>query len=235
MKERFRKIDNNGAKFSHYLVSNMGRVLSTWRKNRHILKPYTVGGNHKVVKLTDDDGNTHQFYVHRLVAQAFIANPDNSPEINHKNENPSDNRAENLEWCDRLYNMRYGTWVERAKATKELRRKGPTMLGYLVIDLEIARNYGVSVGMLVGAVHRLFEVRKVNKKLECYLSMKDMVKATGMSYRTVREAAKKAQGAGLIDFRFGYKPSTTEKTTYWKLLWEGYNDLQSRMARRDQH
>ena len=223
MEERFRKIDNTGTKFSHYLVSNMGRVLSTWRKNRHVLKPYIVGGGHKVVKLTDDDGNTHQFYVHRLVAQAFVVNPDNLPEINHKDEDKLNNCVDNLEWCDRLYNMRYGTWVERAVATKQLRRKGRTMLGYLIIDLEMTRNYGLPVGVLVGAVHRLFEVRKVNKKSECYYSMKDMAEATGMSYRQVREAAKKAKDAGLVDYRQGYKPSTTVKTTYWKLLWEGYN------------
>lgn len=119
MKERFRKIDNNGTKFSHYLVSNMGRVLSTWKKKRHILKPYIVGPGYKVVKLTDDDGNTHQFYVHRLVAQSFIANPDNLSEINHKDEDKLNNRADNLEWCTKLYNMRYGTWVERAKLTKK--------------------------------------------------------------------------------------------------------------------
>ena len=217
MEERFRKIEDSDTKFSHYLVSDKGRVLSTWRKNHHILKPYIVGGNHKVVKLTDDDGNTHQLYVHRLVGSAFVPNPDNLPEINHKNENPSDNRAENLEWCDRLYNMRYGTWVERAKATKELRRKGPTMLDDLIINLEITRDYGIPVGMLVGGVRRLFEVRKVNKKLECYYSMKDMAEATGMSYRQVREAAKKAKEAGLIDYRYSYKPGTTEKTTYWSL------------------
>ena len=123
MKERFRKIEDNGTKFSHYLVSNMGRVLSTWRKNRHILKPYIISAGYKAVKLTDDDGNTHQLYVHRLVAQAFIVNPSKLPEINHKDENKANNCVDNLEWCDRLYNMRYGTWVERARATRELNKK----------------------------------------------------------------------------------------------------------------
>ena len=102
-----------------------------------------------------------------------------------------------------------------------------TYIGYLIVDTEITKNYGVSVGMLVGAVHRLFEVRKINEKLECHYSMKDMAESTGMSYRQVRDAAKRAKEAGLIDFRFGYRPGTTVKTTYWELLWEGYNDLQS--------
>ena len=91
------------------------------------------------------------------------------------------------------------------------------MLGYLIINLEITKNYGMSVGMLVGGVHRLFEVRKVNEKLECYYSMKEMAESIGLGYRQLRDAAKKAKEAGLIDFHFGYKPGTTEKTTYWSL------------------
>ena len=46
-------------------------------------------------------------YVHRLVAQAFIPNPDNLPQINHKNEQRDDNRVDNLEWCTGTYNMYY--------------------------------------------------------------------------------------------------------------------------------
>lgn len=227
MKERFRKIDNNGAKFSHYLVSSMGRVLSTWRKNRHILKPGTVGAGYKAVRLVDDDGNAHQFYVHRLVAQAFIANPDSLPEINHKDEDKTNNCVDNLEWCDRLHNMRHGTWVERAMSTKGLRRKEPVMLGDLTVDLEIVREHGIAVAFLVGGVSRLIEIKQAEGQSTYCMSMKEMAEATGMSYTTVRTSAKKAKDAGLLDYRFGYYPDTLIRTTYWELLWEGYNDLQS--------
>lgn len=91
------------------------------------------------------------------------------------------------------------------------------MIGDLLIDLEIVRNYGMSVGFLMGGVYRLFQVRKANENSECYCSMKDMAKATALSYRQVRDAAKKAKEAGLLDYRYGYKPGTTEKTTYWSL------------------
>ena len=53
------------------------------------------------------DGVSQRFAVHRLVAQAFLPNPDNLPEINHKDENPLNNRVENLEWCTRQYNIEY--------------------------------------------------------------------------------------------------------------------------------
>lgn len=53
------------------------------------------------------DGVTKRYAVHRLVAEAFIPNPDNLPEINHKDENPLNNQADNLEWCTRQYNIDY--------------------------------------------------------------------------------------------------------------------------------
>ena len=113
-KEKFRKVKG----FSHYFVSDRGRVLSLWHGRLRELSPYDAGG-YQVVKLVADDKCPHQRYVHRLVAQAFIANPGNLPEINHKDENKANNSLENLEWCSRLYNMQYGTWTIRAKLTRK--------------------------------------------------------------------------------------------------------------------
>jgi hypothetical protein len=57
------------------------------------------------------------FFVHRLVALAFLPNPNQLPDINHKDENPSNNYVDNLEWCTVKHNMNYGTAIERRKAS----------------------------------------------------------------------------------------------------------------------
>ena len=102
-----------------YQVSNFGRIRTPEKlsKNGHHLKNkylkllknqygYKYIGIHK-------NGVRSNRFIHRLVAQAFIPNPHNYPEVNHKDENPSNNCVDNLEWCTRGYNNRYGTRMKR--------------------------------------------------------------------------------------------------------------------------
>ena len=101
-----------------YEVSNLGRVRSVERCDRFnrkivskILKPNYVSGYLRVGMYKN---KTFKYYlIHRLVAQAFLPNPDNLPEVNHKDEDKSNNKVNNLEWCDRSYNMNYGTVQQR--------------------------------------------------------------------------------------------------------------------------
>lgn len=87
-----------------YQVSNWGRVK---RVGKYILAQGYVHGYLKVV--LSKDNKCKNFRVHRLVADAFIPNPDNLPYINHINEFKDDNRVCNLEWCDAMYNSNYGS------------------------------------------------------------------------------------------------------------------------------
>lgn len=99
-----------------YQVSSEGRVKSLkrkMRKNERILKPTYDGRGRLYVDLCAG-GKRKRHKVHRLVCQAFHENPDNKPEVNHINENASDNRACNLEWCTRIENVNHRTRTERA-------------------------------------------------------------------------------------------------------------------------
>ena len=99
-----------------YEVSNMGRVKSLNYKRtgkERILKAGKSGNGYLQVNLYKD-GNREQPLVHRLVATAFLDNTDNLPEVNHKDEDKTNNCVENLEYCSRLYNMNYGTGSKRS-------------------------------------------------------------------------------------------------------------------------
>jgi hypothetical protein len=87
-----------------YAVTNCGNVWS-YRKSM-FLTPFLARGYRKVRLYKN--GTNKQFLVHRLVAEAFLPNPQNLPQINHKDENKENNCVGNLEWCDAKYNINYG-------------------------------------------------------------------------------------------------------------------------------
>lgn len=96
-----------------YSVDENGRVYSK-RRNGYI-KPVTMNGRYQYVHLLNKkDGIDKTVRLHRIVAEAFIANPNNYTQVNHINGNKCDNRAANLEWCNAYQNMRHainaGLW-----------------------------------------------------------------------------------------------------------------------------
>lgn len=119
----------------YYQVSNYGRikslpriiVYSDGRKYFYdgvLLKQKHDHGGYCAVELTKNS-NLETFKVHRLVATVFIPNPNNLPQINHKDENKDNNCVNNLEWCDAAYNNSYGTKIERC--VKNLKTKRPVI------------------------------------------------------------------------------------------------------------
>lgn len=100
-----------------YKISTLGRVLSTNYARKGIpvmLKIRTNNAGYCVVPLRKDGcSKSSNYLIHRLVAQAFIPNPDNLPIVNHLDENPMHNFVFNLEWTSRQFNFHYGTADKR--------------------------------------------------------------------------------------------------------------------------
>lgn len=89
-----------------YQISNYGRVRSFKNKNIKILKEYLTPSNYRFVKLYKD-GKQKGHLLHRLVAQAFISNPDNKPFVNHIDGNQLNCSISNLEWCSHQENVQH--------------------------------------------------------------------------------------------------------------------------------
>ena len=109
--EEWKTIEN----YDNYQVSNFGRVKSLKGKEK-ILKPSNDKDGYQVIGIYKN-GKQKLFKIHRLVANAFIDNPNNLPQVNHIDENPSNNHVDNLEWCNCKYNNNYGTRNERHSIT----------------------------------------------------------------------------------------------------------------------
>ena len=80
--------------------------------NRLVLLQNNSTKGYKQITLSKNNKRSTK-KVHRLVAQAFIPNPDNLPDVNHKDENKHNNNVNNLEWCTKEYNFYYGTAIQR--------------------------------------------------------------------------------------------------------------------------
>lgn len=109
-----------------YQVSNLGNVRSLdrifiksngrrYNKKGKILIPGLTTKGYETVNLSDVNHKITSKRVHRLVAEAFIPNPNNLPQVNHIDENKLNNFVTNLEWCTNTYNISYGTRNLRLK------------------------------------------------------------------------------------------------------------------------
>lgn len=94
-----------------YAVTSCGKVYSY--KSKKFLKPHKIKSGYLQVHLYKN-GEQKTYYIHRLVAEAYLPNPEGLSQVNHKDENKENNALPNLEWCDESYNINYGSRNERA-------------------------------------------------------------------------------------------------------------------------
>lgn len=124
----------------HYAATSCGRIWS--HKSQKFLKPTSNGAGYLVVNLSKE-GKIYRFYVHRLVGLTYLPNPDNLPQINHKDENKQNNNINNIEWCDCQYNINYG---EHNKKSSES-RKQPVYCVELDRVFDSAKQAGEELGI----------------------------------------------------------------------------------------
>ena len=149
-----------------YEVSNMGSVkrvatsggkgTGNYARGEHVLSQRKNNVGYKIVDLWKN-GVRHQLLVHRLVAQTFIENPCCYPCVNHKDENPENNKADNLEWCTHEYNMNYGTAKHKigkanSKGVVQFDKDGNFVKKYESI-IQAQRETGVSNGSIGDCLH----------------------------------------------------------------------------------
>ena len=177
MEEEWRIIKN----CPMYEVSNLGNIRSYYNGShgsriiprRIALKTDRIG--YTFVHLQNNSGRK-PYRVHRLVAEAFIPNPNNLSEVNHKDENKQNNRIDNLEWCDAKYNVNYGSGHTRSclsrrvcntKAILQYDLDGNLLREFYSIS-EASRVLDISMGSILDCLKR-----RTNKSREFVFRYKD--------------------------------------------------------------
>ena len=130
--------------FPDYAVSNLGNVKSlNYLRTRQekLLSPKIRNDGYLQVCLYKNGEKKHCL-IHRLVAEAFLPNPNNYPQINHIDENKSNNCLENLEWCSSQYNNNYGTKNEKYSKKVEQYDLNGNLIATWKSTMEIQRQTG---------------------------------------------------------------------------------------------
>ena len=127
-----------------YEVDDLGNVYSV-RRNK-IMSPVIINSGYYTVKLSKNKILT-RYLIHRLVAQAFLDNPDNLPCVNHKDEDKTNNSVDNLEWCTYQYNNSYNDKGKRISATKSIPVYQFDLTGNLIKEWKSMKEAGKSLGI----------------------------------------------------------------------------------------
>jgi len=103
--------------YENYEVSDQGRVRN--KKTGRILKPWKCTSGYLEVYLASN-GKHEVKLIHRLVAQSFLSNPNNYPQVNHRDEDKTNNTVDNLEWCTSQYNANYGSRNKKVSESRSI-------------------------------------------------------------------------------------------------------------------
>ena len=143
-----------------YQVSSLGRIR-TWKPCRGLPVPR--------IRICVDDSRGYSqvclshknhlktIHVHTLVAKAFIPNPHNFKEINHKDENKKNNCVDNLEWCTRKYNINFG--LRTQKTSKPVMRIGPDGIKVFKSMTEAAKCHNDSISNISRATKKGYKAK----------------------------------------------------------------------------
>ena len=189
-----------------YKVSNTGEIYSM-RENKNLSLSKDRYGYEQIILYKNGESKTYK--VHRLVALAFIPNPDpiKYPIINHKDENKLNNNASNLEWCDYQYNNTYGNRLEKAKIAYKNFRNNMTE------EEKLAYNKKISDGM-----KNMSEEEKCLQKQHTQQTWKNKSEEEKAAYsKSQSEKTKEV-----------WNNKTEEEKKQWgidiKERWQGYSD-----------
>ena len=134
-----------------YQITNNGDVWSLLSKR--FLKTYTTPSGYLTVGLKDGNRKQYTKKVHRLVAMAFIDNPENKPCINHLNEDKTDNRVENLEWVTIKENNSYGTRMDKIRKPVSQYSLTMELLNTYNSTVEASKNTGIPSSNIVNCAN----------------------------------------------------------------------------------
>lgn len=176
-----------------YQVSNLGRIKSLkrkvyagrnrirWQYERILSNNKTNGNGYKVVSL-NKNGESKNKYIHRLVAEAFISNTNNLPQVNHKDENKQNNCVDNLEWCTCQYNSTYN-------------------------DLHIKNGIKNRNNKYSKPIYKLDEKSNI---LETYPSISEASRKNGVSYQAISDCLRGIQKHS-VGYKWKYADEELQK------------------------
>ena len=137
----------------HYQVSNAGGVRKETKHGFVQMHGGQGSNGYEFVDLTKETMKYERILVHRLVAMAFIPNPDHLPVVNHKDGNIHNNYAENLEWCTQSYNLAHAIRIGRVKSQCKICRQVTVKSDEKIVEFETMKDCAAFFGFKKGWLH----------------------------------------------------------------------------------